>query len=326
MRPLLGFLTLAFLSPWLQAQNPGMQAAQTAQMASQTSAQAAQQANQQAMQDAQLASQNAQVAQQQATQNSSNPRCVAPTPIFSVKAGTFSSPVTLEIRAHRGRKIYYTTDGWTPTIDSTAYTGPITIDTSTTLQAVAISQCGNRSRVASATYTLKGIPPASPSTVPASVTSNAAAALLSSGKLLLARGTAVPLVFASDVTSKTAHIGDKISLTVAEDLKSGDVVAVRKGTPSTAVITEVDRPRALGMPGEIYFQADSLQADGTTVRLKGRAAKEGADKTAKASRLMMTPVPIGLGVHGGDAEIKQGTPFTAFVEMDTVLPASSNAN
>jgi len=38
-------------------------------------------------------------------------------------------------------------------------------------------------------------------------------------------------VIASDVSSRTADVGDKISLTLAEDLKAGDAVVVKKERP-----------------------------------------------------------------------------------------------
>jgi hypothetical protein len=139
-------------------------------------------------------------------------------------------------------------------------------------------------------------------------------------KLLLPRGTAVPFVIASDVSSKTAEVGDKISLTLTEDLTAGDVVVVKKGTPAVATVTEVDNTGMGGAPGEVFFQIDSLQAGSVLIRLRGGAAKEGQDKVGKAVGLMFVPVvPAGLFVHGKDAEIKRGASFTAFVDADTLL-------
>jgi Chitobiase/beta-hexosaminidase C-terminal domain len=307
-------LTLWAYSAW--AQDPGMQAAQMAaqiatQQANDQMMQAAQQANQQAMQNAQQAAQNTWPCN----------RCFAAKPKFSVKPGAYSAAVTLKMKdSTRGAVIYYTTDGWTPTESSTRYTGPITIDSTTTLQAIAISPSGGRSRIAKAVYTLNGLPPAPPAEQSTPATANAAVTPSASAKLLLARGTAVPLVFASDVSSKKAEVGDNISMTLANDVKVGDVVVVKKGTPAVATVTEVDGNGVMGMPGEIFFQVDSLLADGTVVKLRGNAAKEGQDKVGKAFGLMFVPVvPAGLFVRGKDAEIKQGSLFTAFVDADTLL-------
>jgi hypothetical protein len=323
MRAFLTALAVVSLTLYTQAQDPGMQAAQQAQMAAHIS----QQATQQAMQNAQLASQNATAAQQRAMSTQLE-RCGAPTPSFSVKTGAYSSPITVTITASRKTAVYYTLDGWTPTKASPRYLSPITIDSTTTLQAVAFAPCDGRSRVATAVYTLttgvSSAPAAGQSVTVlhglAPTISNAAAAAAASGKLLLAHGTPVPLVFTSEITSKTAHVGDQISLILAQDLKAGDTVVAAKGTSSTATITQVQKPRAMGRPGEIIFQADSLQADGTVIKLHGTAAKEGQDAVNEAAALMVIPVPVGLFVHGKDAEIKQGAVFTAFVDVDTVLP------
>ena len=323
MRVFLTCLALTLVSAYSPAQDPGMQAAQ---QAAQISTQTALQANQQAMRDAQLANQNAMIAHQQATQNSRSSQYVA-APKLSIKTGTYSSPVTLTITSDPKAAIYYTTDGWTPTAASTRYVGPITIDSTTSLQAIAISQYGSRSRVTEAVYTLNGgMPPnaqavTSLPTPSPGVTSNAASAASASAKLLLVQGTAVPLVFASDINSKTARVGDKISLTLAQDLKAGDVIVARKGSSSVGTITEVAPRHIMGVPGELFFTVDYLKVGETIIKLRGAAAKQGPDQQEKAADLMMAPLPIGVFIHGKDAEIISRTrPSQQVIAEDTVLP------
>jgi hypothetical protein len=306
IRPFLICLTLPLLFTFALAQDPAIQASQ---IAAQQAQRANQQATEQAIRDAQLANQNATNAQRAAQWN----REFAATPRFSVKPGTYSSPLTVTIESNRNTVIYYTTDGWTPTSSSTKYTGPVFIDTITTLQAVAFTQYGSRSRVAAALYSLPQALATPSATIPGVVSSAATAA---SERALLAQETPVPLVFASTVNSRTAHVGDKVPLTLAEDLKAGNRLIASKGASSFATITEVEKTRGMGVPGELVFKVDSLEADGRTIKLRGSAAKQGQDHEAKASAPMIAPV--GLLIHGKDAEIKQGTLFTAFIDTRTL--------
>jgi hypothetical protein len=315
-------LMLAVATSFALAQDPGMQAAQAAQMAAQ---QATQQANDQMNQAAQQANQTMMQNAQQAAQNT--PQCYrcASKPKFSVNPGVYATTLTVRMKdSTRGAIIYYTTDGWTPTAASTRYVGAITINSTTTLQAIAVSPYGGRSRVATAVYTLDGAPqaaPVSPSAAPApnaalNFGSNSGAASSTPEKILLAQGTAVPLVFAADVSSKTAEVGDKIPLTLAEDIKAGGVVVARKGTPAVATVTEVDKTGMGGAPGEVFFQVDSLQAGSVLIKLHGGAAKQGQDEQAKSVGFLVF-------VHGKNAEIKQGAAFTAFVDADIPISPGS---
>ncbi len=63
-----------------------------------------------------------------------------PTPIISVQAGFYTAPQTVTITcANPAATIRYTLDGSTPTTTSTQYTGPITINTTKVLRAIAFS-------------------------------------------------------------------------------------------------------------------------------------------------------------------------------------------
>ena len=69
--------------------------------------------------------------------------------------GTYSSAQSVTISdATSGATIYYTTDGTTPTTSSNPYTGPITVSSSETLEAIAVATGDTNSAVASAAYSI----------------------------------------------------------------------------------------------------------------------------------------------------------------------------
>ena len=79
---------------------------------------------------------------------------VTPTPTFSPAAGTYNTPQTVTI-SDTGASIYYTTDGSTPTTNSTAYSGAISVAVTQTLKAIAVAPGDATSAVGSAAYTIR---------------------------------------------------------------------------------------------------------------------------------------------------------------------------
>jgi hypothetical protein len=80
---------------------------------------------------------------------------VAATPTFSPSGGLFTSPQPVSITsATAGAAIYYTTNGTIPVTSSPLYTGPVTVSSSETVQAIAVASGYTTSLVASATYTI----------------------------------------------------------------------------------------------------------------------------------------------------------------------------
>lgn len=79
----------------------------------------------------------------------------AATPTFNPGTGTYTSAQTVTISdSTTGATIYYTTDGTTPTTESPVYSGPITVNSTETIEAIAAASGYSNSAVASATYTI----------------------------------------------------------------------------------------------------------------------------------------------------------------------------
>jgi hypothetical protein len=85
----------------------------------------------------------------------STPMETVATPTFSVAAGSYTSVQTVSIGCETSdATIYYTTDGSTPTTESSVYSSSLTINETTTLKAMAAKSGMNNSAVATATYTI----------------------------------------------------------------------------------------------------------------------------------------------------------------------------
>ncbi len=92
-----------------------------------------------------------------------------PAPTFSPAAGTYHAVETVKLTDQSpGVSIYYTTDGSTPTASSTLYSGPVTVSSSETINAIATSSASGltTSSVGTAAYTIQ-LPAATPTFSPA---------------------------------------------------------------------------------------------------------------------------------------------------------------
>jgi hypothetical protein len=297
-------ILLGTATPAVQAQDPGTLAAM---QANQQAMQAAQLANQQAMQASQQANDAAMQASQAAAASTPAYGGTMP-PKFSAKSGTYNSPTTVKLTTRsRGATIYYTTDGWTPTPASPRYRGPITIDSTTTLQAIAVAPSCFPSAISSAQYIIAGTDDNASALAPPAVPPFP----MPYGS----RPVPVELEFGANVSSQTAQVGDKIPMTLVNDLVVDNTV-VKQGATATVTITGVDKSATAGRPGEITFEAETLESAGGTIPLLGGATRQGANKGVNPAVLIPYVGMLALLEHGGVATIAKGTPFIAYVDAN----------
>lgn len=82
---------------------------------------------------------------------------VVGSPKFSPAAGAYGPTQSVTLSSITpGAKIYYTTDGSTPTTSSTLYSGAISVSSTETIKAIASTDGTHNSSVVSATYTIDG--------------------------------------------------------------------------------------------------------------------------------------------------------------------------
>lgn len=239
---------------------------------------------------------------------------VAP-PHFSIKSGVYSHPLRVRITDRtRNTVIYYTTHGWTPTVLSRRYIGPITVPATATLQAVALLNGALSSTVTTATYTILGSKKEEPRVI------LAGQPVPNQG---LDCGTGrhhVLLTFTRPVASQGLQVGDDLPVVLKRSFREHNAVIVPKGTPVLATVTQTDRPGLIGAPAEIAFSVWSLKSDGKVYPLSGSRTFEGPDHQRKARYLAMIPYVgvAGIFIHGGEAVIPQGATFTASIEKPAV--------
>jgi hypothetical protein len=90
----------------------------------------------------------------------SNGLPVTTSPIFNPPGGAYAASQSVSIASgSSGATIYYTTNGTTPTTASTVYNGPITVNASETLEAIAVASGYGPSAVGTAAYSIAPILP-----------------------------------------------------------------------------------------------------------------------------------------------------------------------
>ncbi len=221
---------------------------------------------------------------------------LAAKPVFSRKAGTYVGPQRLTLSdTTAGAVIYYTTNGSTPTTNSTKYTAPLTIAHSETVKALAVAKGYGNSAVVSAAYTIETAPP---------VLSPKPGTFVGSQKVTLSDATAGAAIYyttnGSTPTVNSTKYEGPITIAVTETLHaiaiaSGDAAStVTSGTYTIDAAAPVFSPAGGTYPAPqsvsitdatagaaIYFTTNGSTPTTNSARYSG-PIKVGVNETLKA--------------------------------------------
>lgn len=164
-----------------------------------------------------------------------------------------------------------------------------------------------------------------PAAQPAVVETQAAAPM--SAEALLPANSEIVLTMNETVSSKSHRLGEKFSLTVAQDVKLNGAVVIPRGTRAVAQITRRTGKGGFGKSGKLDFTVRYLDHNGMRIPLEGRHHQAGEGRTgATIGAVVAAGLVGGMLVKGKNAKIEEGREFTVrTVEAIPVVVADSGA-
>jgi len=135
-----------------------------------------------------------------------------------------------------------------------------------------------------------------------------------------------PVVIRLDeiISSNKHKPGDRFMITVAEDVRVGDVVVIPAGSTGEGEVIHAAKSGAGGKAGELILAARFVRVGETEVRLRSFAlGAAGRDRTGDALATSLVAGPFAMFVRGGVITVPHGTLGTAKTALEFKLPAAS---
>ena len=148
-----------------------------------------------------------------------------------------------------------------------------------------------------------------PAAQPAVVETQAAAPM--AAEVVLPANSEVVLTMNETVSSKSHRLGEKFSLTVAQDVKVNDAVVIPRGTRAVAQITRRTGKGGFGKSGKLDFTFRYLDHNGMRIPIEGRHHQAGEGRTAATVGAVVAAGLVGgMLVKGKNARVEEGREFT----------------
>lgn len=145
-----------------------------------------------------------------------------------------------------------------------------------------------------------------------------------SGNILRA-GAPIPVALSEALTTKgkTLRVGQLVRLEVAQDVMLNGRVAIPARSPVEGVLTEVRNKGMWGKSGAIHLHINSVNINGTTIRLRGDMDSRGETGTAGVVGAIVALPVAGFFVTGTSAQMPLDMPGRAFLDQDIALAPAS---
>lgn len=147
-------------------------------------------------------------------------------------------------------------------------------------------------------------------------------------QVVLPEGTKVRVRLEQALSSATAEEGQPVQLSVTEDVKVGETVAVSQGASCVGTITQALPKRRMGRTGKLDFSIERCSAiDGNAVPLRytvnkkeggSHAGRTGA-LTAGAAIIFWPAAPVFLLMKGKDVTVNKGVVVDVFTDQRYIV-------
>ena len=143
---------------------------------------------------------------------------------------------------------------------------------------------------------------------------------------VLRAGTEVPLRMEEslDSNNKALREGQQVRMSVASDVRLGNLVVIPAGSPAIAEITDLRRKGMWGKSGRINARVLSVRVGDRLIRLTGTFDDKGVTGTAGVvAAIAFVPI-AGFFMTGTSAKIPAGGGVKGFLDEDltVVMPAA----
>jgi len=255
----------------------------------------------------------------------------AATPTFSLPAGAYTGAQTIGISdATPNSTIYYTTDGSTPSTGSSVYSKSLTLTSSGTLQAIAVTSNYTESAVASASYTITMLTPTIQLTASAN-SSFASNAVTFTATVSSTSGSPSGTVAFLDGTTQlgTGTLSDGSATYTTSSLASGahSITAVYSGDTTfigvtSAVLNETIDDFTIAPPSG--GSTSATVSPGSTATYTLAVAPPAGATTPTAIAFSISGLPAGATATFSPASVPAGSGATN-VTLSVAVPAQTGA-
>lgn len=138
-------------------------------------------------------------------------------------------------------------------------------------------------------------------------------------KVKVPEGTEFPLRLEDTLSSKTAQVGDRFTVSLDDDIKLSDGTVLRAGYRGVGEVVAAQKNGAMGRTGKLSIVINYLKVGDQRIRLRGTRAAEGDHRTGtQVATVILVGVFAGF-VKGKNIEITKGTRLNAFTDQDVEL-------
>lgn len=144
----------------------------------------------------------------------------------------------------------------------------------------------------------------------------AGVATIASAAGRLPEGAEVRVRTESDLTSKTAEVGDTIYLRVSDPVRYNGRIIIPDGARVTGHISEARHRGVFGRAGKLEIACDSVKIVENNLRLRGGKNNNGKGQGTLSIATAVLVAPVAGVITGKSAIIKQGTEFICYTDQD----------